>query len=121
MRIDKYLWTIRVFKTRSLASKACNAGHVKIEGDEVKPARTLKGGEVIEVKKLPIWRKYEVVAFPKSRVGAKLVPDYTKEVTDAIELEKFEMHKLDQRDQRPKGEGRPTKRDRRDMDRLMDF
>lgn len=121
MRIDKYLWAMRVFKTRSQASKACNDGQVKIDDTQVKPSRVVRVGEVINVRKLPIWRSYKVLGFPKSRVGAKLVEDYTKEVTDAEELEKFETWKLARKMDRPKGEGRPTKRDRRDLDELLNW
>jgi ribosome-associated heat shock protein Hsp15 len=110
-----------LYKTRSLATKACAAGHVKIDDVEIKPSRAVKPGETIEVRKLPIWRKYEVLAFPKSRVGAKLLPEFMKETTDAEQLEHYEMMLLQKRDERPKGEGRPTKRDRRDMDSMLDW
>jgi ribosome-associated heat shock protein Hsp15 len=121
VRIDKYLWTIRLYKTRSLATKACTAGHVKIDDSEVKPSRNLNTGETIEVRKLPIWRKYEILGFPKSRVGAKLLPEYMKETTDAEQLEHYDMMLLQKKDERPKGDGRPTKRDRRDMDNMLDW
>jgi len=120
MRIDKYLWCIRVFKTRSLASKACVAGQVKIADEEVKASRTIKVNDVIDVRKLPIWRSYQVVDIPKSRVGAKLVADYSKEVTSADELEKFEMHQLSRKFERERGTGRPTKRERRNIDRFLE-
>ena len=120
MRIDKYLWAIRLFKTRSLASKACAAGQVLYKDEASKASRNIQPGDIIKVKKLPIWRHYEVIAFPKSRVGAKLVPDYSKEVTPAKELELFEMHQLAAKFDRQRGSGRPTKRERRDLDQYKD-
>lgn len=121
MRMDKYLWAIRLFKTRSMATKACNAGHVRVEGSEVKPARDARIGEIIEVKKLPIWRSYKVLDLPKSRVGAKLVPDYMVETTTEEELEQYEIWKLAQKDNRPRGVGRPTKRERRTIDKFKNL
>jgi len=113
MRIDKYIWAIRVVKTRSQASSICKDGKVQISGKKVKASRILKEGETIVVRKGAVYFSYEVVAFPKSRVGAALVKDYTKDVTEAEQLEKLEMIKLAHMD-RPRGVGRPTKRDRRD-------
>ncbi len=121
MRIDKYLWCVRIFKTRSLATKAVNDGWVRIEGQEVKASRDVKPNEIIEVRRLPIWRSYRVLAIPKSRVGAKLVADYLKEITTPEELEKYEVWQLSQKNNRAKGLGRPTKRERRDMERWKDI
>lgn len=117
MRIDKYLWTIRQFKTRSQATQAVKNGQVLIDEKPVKAAAELKGGEHIRVKHNPIWRAIEVIAFPKSRVGAKLVADYAKDITPESELEKLEMIKLSPGFDRPKGLGRPTKKERRTLDK----
>jgi len=118
MRVDKYLWAIRVFKTRSLASKACAAGHVVFEDAPTKASRILKEGAELKVKKLPIWRSYKVLALPKSRIGAKLVPEYVVEITSDEELERYEMHLVAQKASRLRGTGRPTKKERRDLDQF---
>lgn len=118
MRIDKYLWAIRVFKTRSLASAACREGKVSVDESKVKPARTVKEGEVLQVRKGAVHFSYKVIALPKSRVGAPLVKDYMVDVTTKEELEKLEMIKLAHID-RPKGLGRPTKRDRRGWEKAF--
>lgn len=115
MRIDKYLWSIRVFKTRSLATQACKLNKVKVDGKVVKASRELSIGQKIDVKKNNIEYSYKILDFPKSRVGAKLVPDYSVEVTSAAEIEKLEMLRLQFAGQRDRGMGRPTKKDRRDI------
>lgn len=112
MRVDKYLWAIRVFKTRSLASAACREGKVVIDGDKIKPAKSVNVNDIIQVRKGAVHFSYKVVALPKSRVGAPLVKDYSLDVTPQSELDKLEMIRL-QYIERPKGLGRPTKRDRR--------
>ena len=90
MRIDKYMWCVRKFKTRSKATDACSKGHVRLNGKEVKPAASTKVGDVVAYRVLPIWREYKVLDIPKSRVGAKLVDDLIKEITPWEELEKLE-------------------------------
>lgn len=115
MRIDKYLWSIRVFKTRSLATQACKLNKVKVNGKVVKASRELVVGQKIDVKKNNIEYSYKILDFPKSRVGAKLVADYSLEVTSAAEIEKLEMLRLQHAGQRDRGLGRPTKKDRRDI------
>ena len=112
MRIDKYIWAIRVAKTRSLASSLCRDGKVEIDGKKVKPARILKKGEIIVVRKRAIYYSYEVLTFPKSRVSASIVQDYAKDITPIEQIDKLEMIRLANID-RPKGLGRPTKKDRR--------
>lgn len=118
MRVDKFLWAVRVFKTRSMASQHCREGKVFMDEKAVKPAREVKGGEVVEVRKGAVRFRYEVVSFPRSRVGAALVQDHVRDVTSPEELEKLEMIRLAQQD-RPKGVGRPTKRDRRDWEKAF--
>jgi ribosome-associated heat shock protein Hsp15 len=113
MRIDKYIWAIRVVKTRSQASKVCKEGKVEVDGKKAKASKVLKVGETIVVRKGAVYFSYKVLHFPKSRVGASLVTDYTVDVTEPEQLEKLEMIKLAHAD-RPRGVGRPTKRDRRD-------
>jgi len=118
MRVDKFLWAVRIFKTRSLATKACKANQVLILGNSVKPSRELKVGDEIEVKKMPIWRKYRVKEILKNRVGAKLAPDYVTDITPSKELEHLEMLRVSGNANRQKGTGRPTKRERRTIDDL---
>ncbi|MFY8137333.1 MAG: RNA-binding S4 domain-containing protein [Flavobacteriales bacterium] len=121
MRVDKYLWCIRVFKTRTLAATNCKAEKIWINGELVKASREVKVGDVVKVRKGPIHFSFQVIAFPTSRIGAKLVMTYTKDVTDPIELEKMERIRLQNQVDRPRGLGRPTKRDRRDLDSFFDY
>ncbi len=118
MRVDKYLWAVRVFKTRSMASQHCREGKVFVDGKAVKPAREVKVGEVVDVRKGAVTFSHEVLSFPRSRVGAALVPDHMRDVTSSEEREKFDMIRMAQQD-RPKGVGRPTKRDRRDWEKAF--
>jgi ribosome-associated heat shock protein Hsp15 len=121
MRIDKFLWCIRVFKTRTLAAEQCKLGKVFLNNELIKPARELKVGEVIKVRKGPVHFSFEVVAFPTSRVGAKLVNLYCKDVTPADELERLEKLRLQMSYERPRGLGRPTKRERRLLDDFLEL
>jgi len=118
-RIDKWLWAVRLFKTRSLAADACKAGSVEICGAAVKPAREVREGETITVKQGLILRTLRVIGIPKSRVGAKLVAEYCDDQTSASEFEKAKAHRVQQVLARDKGAGRPTKRDRRLLDKLF--
>jgi len=120
MRIDKYLWTIRLFKTRTLATDQCREGRVTLNGEQAKPARELKKGDTVAVRKGAVTFSWQVLDFPKSRVAAKLVPDYARETTSAEELAKWELIKLAAMDNRPRGLGRPTKRERRSLDNFFD-
>ncbi len=120
MRIDKFLWCVRLHKTRPLATEACQKGRVKVNDREVKPAGEVKVGDRIAVRQPPIWRVFSVQAIPAGRMGAKLVPDHLKDETPWEDLEKQELARKVQADGRDHGEGRPTKRDRRDMDRYLD-
>lgn len=116
MRIDKYLWCIRIFKTRNIATVACKKGQVKIDGSNIKPSKEVFGGEKIFVRKNQINYQIEVLDTPKSRVGAKLVDLYRKDITPKEEFEKTELLKYTKDYYRKKGTGRPTKKDRRDID-----
>lgn len=119
VRIDKWLWAVRVFKTRSQASEACRKGRVVIDGVSVKPSREVKCGEIIEVRKNPVTYHYKVIELTGKRMGAKLVPDFMKDVTPEENLEVIEMQKMMSWSGRNKGQGRPTKKERRDIDRLF--
>ena len=116
MRIDKYLWCIRLFKTRNMATEACKKGHVKINDSNVKPAKEIFGNEIINIRKNQMNYEIEVIDIPKSRVGAKLVNLYRKDITPKEELERLDLLKFAKNHHRKKGTGRPTKRDRRDID-----
>lgn len=116
MRIDKYLWCIRVFKTRSIATTACKKGQVKIDGTNLKPSKDIFGGELIVVRKNQINYQIKVLDLPTSRVGAKLVDIYRKDSTPKEEFEKNELLKYSKDYYRKKGAGRPTKKDRRDIE-----
>lgn len=113
MRVDKFLWSVRLYKTRSLATKECKQNHVIVNDDLVKPSRELKPNDICILKKGPIFYTYQVLGFPKSRVGAKLVEDYVKDITPEEEINKLEMIREANRVSRNKGLGRPTKKDRR--------
>lgn len=116
MRIDKYLWCVRLYKTRSQATQGVKKDRVLVGGEDIKPSRELRVGDEIEIKRHGYTQTYRVLDFPKSRVGAKLVADYMQDITPAEELEKKSVLELSQQQNRRKGLGRPTKRDRRDLD-----
>ena len=119
MRIDKFIWAVRLAKTRSIATKECNGDRVKLNEEFVKASKNLKVNDQIELRVLPIWKKYKVIDFPKSRVGAKLVDLYLKEITSKEDLDTLETTMERQRQMRMQGfRGRPTKRDRRKLDDL---
>ncbi|MFV0365525.1 MAG: RNA-binding S4 domain-containing protein [Mangrovibacterium sp.] len=116
VRIDKWLWAVRIFKTRSIATDACKKGRVSIGDKSVKASRMISVGEVISVRKPPITYKFRVDGVIGKRVGAKLAPDYMSNITPASELELLEVQKHMGFMLREKGTGRPTKKERRDMD-----
>jgi ribosome-associated heat shock protein Hsp15 len=118
MRIDKFLWCVRLFKTRSLATDAIKREQVRIGHRIVKASAEVKPGDVFALREAPVWRSWEVLEIPASRVGAKLVPGLIAERTAFEDLEKLELARLAKAHDRDPGEGRPTKRDRRDMDRF---
>ena len=115
VRVDKWLWAVRVFKTRTIATDACKKGRVTINGVSVKPSRPLKVGEIIDVKKPPVTYSFRVIALLENRVGAKLVPDYLENVTAKDQYELLEMIKVNGFVNRQKGLGRPTKKEGRDL------
>ena len=119
-RIDKWLWAARIFKTRSIAADACKNGCVTISGTNVKPSHTIKVGEIINVKKPPITYSFEVLQTIEKRVGAKLIPEVYKNVTDAKQYELLEMSRISGFVDRARGTGRPTKKDRRQLDAFVD-
>ncbi len=119
VRIDKYLWAVRVYKTRSLASEACRKGRVTIDEMPAKPSRMVKAGEEIQVKKLPIVYSYRILDPIEKRVGAKIAANYVKNITPEEELHKLELQD-DFYTKRDRGAGRPTKKERRLLDDLRE-
>lgn len=116
MRIDKFLWSIRFYKTRTIATEEIKKNRVSIGASVVKSSKEVKEGDVIKIRKNQIDYKIKVIQIPKSRIGAKLVPLHIQDVTDKEQYELLKMRKISQDYYRNKGEGRPTKKDRRDMD-----
>lgn len=116
MRIDKYLWCLRYFKTRSLATKACKKGAVKVNENAVKPSRDVFPGDSIGVHKNQIHYSLEVINLPKSRLGPKLVDLFRKDTTPKEAFENKELLKYSKAYYHKKGVGRPTKKDRRDLE-----
>jgi ribosome-associated heat shock protein Hsp15 len=120
IRIDKWLWAVRLFKTRTQASDACKGGKIKIAGQNAKPSREIKKGDEIEVQLAAIRRKVRVKELLKNRVAAKLVNDYLEDLTSPEEYEKLEMMKQLNYERRERGKGRPTKKERRTITKLKD-
>ena len=120
MRIDKYLWCVRYYKTRNIATNACKKGHIRVNGDVVKPSREVYPMDTIEVRKNQINYKLIVNDLPASRVGAKLVDIYRKDFTPKEAFEAQELLKYSKDYYRKKGMGRPTKKDRRDIEDFYD-
>lgn len=119
MRLDKWLWAVRLFRSRALATAAIQAGSVEINELPAKPAREVHAGEIVTVRQGLIRRTLRVVGAPRSRVGAKLVPEYCIDLTPESEFEKVREQRVQQVLARERGSGRPTKRDRRALDRLF--
>ena len=120
VRIDKWLWAVRIFKTRTVSTDACKKGRVTINGVTVKPSRPLKEGEVVDVKKPPITYTFRVIGLIENRVGAKLVPNYYENITAPDQYELLEMIKVNGFVNRQKGLGRPTKKECRELARFTD-
>lgn len=120
VRIDKWLWAVRLFKTRTLASEACKKGKVIVQNVQVKPSRNVKVGDVISIKRNPILFSFKVLALSENRMNAKLVVGFMENVTTADQLELIELSKLAGQTGRDRGAGRPTKKDRRELDDFIE-
>lgn len=120
MRVDKYLWCVRYYKTRSIATEACKQGKVRVNEQVVKPSREVYATDKISIRKNQINYQIEVLDLPKSRIGAKLSGLYVNDITPKEEFEKFELLKYSRDYYRKKGTGRPTKKDRRELDDWFD-
>ncbi|WP_124640655.1 MULTISPECIES: RNA-binding S4 domain-containing protein [Amniculibacterium] len=119
MRIDKFLWSVRLYKTRTVAAEEIKKNRVSIGEHVVKASREVKPGEIIKIRKNQIDYTIKVLDIPKSRVGAKLVPDYIVDKTEKEQYEMLQLRRMEQNYYRAKGEGRPTKKDRRDIEEYV--
>ncbi|MDD4820744.1 MAG: S4 domain-containing protein [Flavobacteriales bacterium] len=117
MRVDKYMWHVRLFKTRAIASEACRKNQIQVNGMEVKASREVKIGDKLKIRKNQIYYEFIILGIPKSRIGAKLVEENIKNITSAEEMEKMEMMRLSKTQYvNAYREGRPTKKDRREIE-----
>ena len=121
VRIDKWLWSVRICKTRLIATDLCKRHRVSIDGQLIKPSRVIKAGQLIVVRKDGVNWQYRVLKEIDKRVGAQLVKESCEDITPQEERNKFELVKGGWVPRRAKGEGRPTKKDRREMERVLDL
>lgn len=119
MRVDKWLWAMRIYKTRSIATDACRNNRILVNGQLVKAAREVKAGDEVRVRKMPVVYSYKIIDLPKSRQGAANVPLFMRNTTPQSELDKLDQ-KIAVFVKRDRGTGRPTKKERREIDFLMD-
>ena len=119
VRVDKYLRAMRIYKTRSIATDACKCGRVKINGVEVKPSRMFHVGDVFTVRKGPITYTYRILQLWGNRLGAKVVPEYLQDITPKEQLELLELARYAAQSGRDRGTGRPTKKDRREIEHFF--
>jgi ribosome-associated heat shock protein Hsp15 len=120
IRIDKFLWSVRIYKTRSIASDECRKGRIIINDIQVKPSRTVTNNEIITVKKPPVIYSYRVIEPIENRVSAKLVEQFIEDLTSEEEKAKLNIRQATGIVYRDKGTGRPTKKERRQIDRIRD-
>lgn len=120
VRIDKWIWAVRIFKTRTVATDACKKGRVSVGDVTAKPSRMVKVGDIVKVRKPPVTYWFKVLALTENRLGAKLVPGYMENITPASEMHLLDMVKISGFIDRRKGLGRPTKREGRDLSRFTE-
>jgi len=118
-RLDKWLWSVRIFKTRTIASEACKKGRVTINGVQAKPSKMVKEGDTVSVRKAPVTYTFRVLQAIENRVGAKLVPQMMENITPQDQYDLLEMNRIGGFVKRAAGLGRPTKKDRRDMEDFL--
>ena len=118
--IDKWMWAARIFKTRTIAAEACKKGRVSINGAQAKPARMVKPGDGVQVRKPPVTYSFRILKTIEQRVGAKLIPEIYENVTDPKQYELLEMSRISGFVDRARGTGRPTKKERRALDAFTD-
>lgn len=121
VRIDKYIWSVRLVKTRSKATELVKKGNVKLDGENVKPAKEVQLGSIIQISKANALFEYRILNLLSNRIGAKLVPEYITEITKPEELEKYKTHQVAQQAYRNHGTGKPTKKERRAIDDFLDW
>lgn len=119
VRIDKFLWAMRIYKTRSIATDACKNGRITMNGVQLKHSRTFHVGDTFSVRKGPITYTYRILQLCQNRLGAKMVPEYIRDITAPEQLELLELARLAGQSGRDRGTGRPTKKDRRDIETFM--
>lgn len=110
VRVDKWLWAVRIFKTRTIASEACKKGRVMVNNISVKPSRTIRKGDIIQVRKPPVTYSFKVLALADKRMGAKMVPDFMENITPPDQYEILELNSISGFVDRQRGTGRPTKK-----------
>lgn len=120
VRVDKWLWAVRIFKTRSIASDACKKGRIMIDGVSLKPSRNIRVGDVIQVKKAPVTYSFKVLELAEKRMGAKLVSEFMQNVTPPEQYEILELNNISGFIDRQRGSGRPTKKERRDLNEFTE-
>ena len=120
VRIDKWMWATRIFKTRTIAAEACKKGRVSVSGTTVKPSRNIKIGDIIQVRKPPVTYSFKVLALTENRMGAKIVPEFLENVTPPEQMEILELSRISGFINRSKGMGRPTKRDSRELKKFTE-
>ena len=120
VRIDKWMWATRIFKTRTIAVEACKKNRVMINDVAVKPSRMIKIGDIIQVRKPPVTYSFKVLGLTQNRMGAKLVPEYLENITPPEQYEILELNKISGFINRARGTGRPTKKDRRNLDEFQE-
>ena len=118
VRIDKFLWSVRIYKTRTIAAEECEKHRVLVNGAEVKPSRNVRAGDLLTVKKLPVVYTYEIIQLVDKRQPASLVKNYIVDTTPQDELNKAEMARMTAFVQRDRGAGRPTKKERREIEKI---
>ncbi|MDD4777572.1 MAG: RNA-binding S4 domain-containing protein [Fermentimonas sp.] len=118
VRVDKWLWAVRIFKTRTIASEACKKGRVMVDNVSVKPSRVVRKGDVIQVRKPPVTFSFKVLELADKRMGAKMVPEFMENITPPDQYEILELNKISGFVDRQRGTGRPTKKERRDLEQF---
>ena len=121
LRIDKYIWCVRLAKTRSIASVLVSKGKIKLNGAVVKASKEVKVGDIVSISKNSALFEYKILALADKRLGAKLVVDFLQDITTADELEKFKLYALNQANYRENGSGKPTTKNRRDLESFFDL
>ena len=121
VRIDKWMWATRLFKTRTIAAEACKKNRVSVGGLSVKPSRMIRVGDILQIRKPPMTFSFKVLELTENRIGAKLVSHFLENITPPEQYELLEMNRISGFVDRVRGLGRPTKKERRDLEQFMDF